>query len=149
MMNLLDTKAAQTSYPARWLKMAGAIAWAALALSACVSASGSKPVVAGRGNGVAGAEAAAAVEIVEPAFKPMTTWGFDPASLTVGVGTTITWTNGGSAHHTVTSLDDNATFDSADLAPGASFSWTATTAGTYPYYCVYHDWMKGTIVVAR
>jgi plastocyanin len=72
-------------------------------------------------------------------------FGFNPASLTVPVNATVTWTNTGGATHTVTST--SGAFDSKSLASGATFSWTFTAAGTYAYVCSIHSSMKGTIVV--
>lgn len=75
-------------------------------------------------------------------------YAFNPATLTVKEGTTITWTNGDSVAHTVTS--DTGIFDSGDLAEGKTFSYTFTTAGTYPYHCTpHHAKMAGTIVVTK
>jgi plastocyanin len=86
------------------------------------------------------------VKLVEPPFKPPQSWIFEPMTVTVKVGTKITWTNTGAVLHTVDS-DDNQTFKSGDLQPQATFTFTATTAGTFTYHCHYHPWMKGTLVV--
>ena len=72
-------------------------------------------------------------------------FAFAPASLTVKVGTTVTWTNKDSTTHTVTS--DNNVFSSSDLASNASYSFTFNTAGTFSYHCAIHTSMKGTITV--
>src|SRR6516225_10010166 len=58
-------------------------------------------------------------------------FAFSPASLTVKTGTKVTWTNNDSITHTVTA--DQGAFDSGDLSPGNSFSFTFTKAGTYSY----------------
>ncbi len=87
----------------------------------------------------------AQVVIVEPPFRPPTTWKYEPAVLTVKVGTTVTWTNIGAVVHTVTAADRKA-FDSKNIGPNASFSWTFQSAGTFAYLCTYHPWMKGTII---
>jgi len=73
-------------------------------------------------------------------------FAFQPASLQVAVGATVTWTNADSTAHTVTS--DTGAFDSGSLAPGASFSQTFTTAGTFTYHCQIHPFMTATIVVS-
>lgn len=70
---------------------------------------------------------------------------FDPASVTVKTGTTITWTNQDSTKHTVTS--DDGSWTSAELSTGATFSFTFDKAGTYTYHCSIHTSMKGTIIV--
>ncbi|HVU68608.1 MAG TPA: cupredoxin family copper-binding protein [Ktedonobacteraceae bacterium] len=70
---------------------------------------------------------------------------FSPTSLTVKVGTKVTWTNNDTVAHTVTS--DQGAFDSGTLAVGQSFSFTFTKAGTYHYHCDIHPFMKATITV--
>lgn len=73
-------------------------------------------------------------------------FSFSPKELTIKKGTTITWTNEDSAVHTVTS--DTDVFASGNLAKGDTFSYTFTTAGTFPYHCIPHKAnMTGTIVV--
>ncbi|MDQ2902837.1 MAG: cupredoxin family copper-binding protein [Chloroflexota bacterium] len=70
---------------------------------------------------------------------------FSPGALTVHVGDKVTWTNNDSVAHTVTS--DNGKFDSNTLAPGTSFSFKFTKAGTYDYHCNIHSSMHGSIIV--
>jgi plastocyanin len=75
-------------------------------------------------------------------------FGFVPQTLTVKVGTTVSWTNATSAPHTVTSDPGSAqAWDSSRLAPGDVFTFTFTTAGTFAYHCSVHPSMHGTIVV--
>lgn len=73
---------------------------------------------------------------------------FDPASITVKAGSTVTWSN-------TTGVTHNVTFDQkagappngADFASG-TFAATFATAGTYPYHCTIHGLsMSGTVVV--
>ena len=68
---------------------------------------------------------------------------FGPAALTVAVGDIVTWTNADDSPHTVTT----DAFDSGNIDPGATFSFTITAAGTYTYVCQYHDEMVATITV--
>ncbi|HEY7032485.1 MAG TPA: cupredoxin domain-containing protein [Thermomicrobiales bacterium] len=70
---------------------------------------------------------------------------FSPASRSVIVGTTVTWTNTGDAPHTVTS--DDGVFDSGRIEPGDDFSFTFDQVGTFTYHCAIHPRMKGKIVV--
>ncbi len=76
---------------------------------------------------------------------------FIPADVTVDVGGEVTWSNDDIAAHTVTagSLEDGLSgeFDSNLFMPGASFSHTFEEAGEYPYFCVVHPWMAGTVTV--
>jgi len=74
-------------------------------------------------------------------------FAFDPASVTVKVGTTVKWTNQDSAAHTVTA--DDGSWNSGSLAKGQSFSQVFTQAGTYTYQCTVHPSMKGTVVVTQ
>lgn len=74
-------------------------------------------------------------------------FGFNPTSITVAKGTTVTWTNNDSVAHTVTK-DDSAGPDSGDVAPGSSYSYTFETPGTYHYHCKIHPEMTGTIIVS-
>jgi plastocyanin len=71
-------------------------------------------------------------------------FSFNPNSLTVKVGTKVTWTNHDSVTHTVTA--NQGAFNSPVL-PGSSFSFTFTKAGTYAYHCMIHPYMMATIVV--
>jgi plastocyanin len=72
-------------------------------------------------------------------------FAFQPASLTVEVGDTVTWTNSGAANHTSTS--DSGLWSSGTLAPGQSFSFTFTSVGSFAYHCAIHPGMTGTIIV--
>jgi plastocyanin len=83
------------------------------------------------------------VIVVEP--SDTMAWRYDPASLTIAAGTTVTWTNSGATSVTVTSPD--GLFDSELIGPGASFSYTFDTPGTFRYFCVPYPHMKGVILV--
>ena len=72
---------------------------------------------------------------------------FSPGTLTVPVGTTVTWTNRDFDVHTVTADDAPPTFKSAGLDTDDSFSFTFNKAGTYSYHCSLHPHMTGKIVV--
>ncbi|MFI5203226.1 MAG: cupredoxin domain-containing protein [Flavobacteriales bacterium] len=71
---------------------------------------------------------------------------FSPSSLTVSVGTKVTWTNKESSAHTVTS-DSGPMLSSIDMGKTQTYTFTFFTAGTYPYHCKFHSSMKGTVVV--
>jgi plastocyanin len=81
-------------------------------------------------------------------------FAFDPSSLDVAIGATVTWTNEDGTQHTVTA--DDGSFDSRALSQGETFSQafnqtfgeTFGTAGTIPYHCQFHPSMTGTITVA-
>jgi plastocyanin len=82
------------------------------------------------------------VKIVEKEGK----FAFDPASLTVKVGTQVVWTNDSIAPHTVTS--DTLAFNTPNnLNEHQTFMVIFTKPGTYTYYCNIHTYMTGTITV--
>lgn len=73
---------------------------------------------------------------------------FKPATITVKVGTKITWTNNDGYAHTVTS-DDGSTFSSGNLAASGVFTFTPAAAGTIDYHCNIHSGMTATITVTQ
>jgi plastocyanin len=72
-------------------------------------------------------------------------FAYNPPSLEVAAGTTVTWTNNDQAPHTVT--QNGGGFQSGKIDPGASFSFKFDKPGTYEYHCEYHPNMHGTVVV--
>jgi plastocyanin len=83
--------------------------------------------------------ATAAVSVVDFAFEPET--------LTVSVGTEVTWTNNGQRPHTITA--DDGSFDSGRLDPGEQFSHVFDQPGNFTYHCGFHPEMVATIVVTE
>jgi plastocyanin len=71
---------------------------------------------------------------------------FDPTSLTVSQGTSITWTNKDGVTHTVTS-DTPGLFTSGSMGGNATFTHSFNTAGTFAYHCNFHANMHGTVIV--
>ena len=84
-------------------------------------------------------EETATVEILD-------TWTFQPYSLEVPLGATVTWVNHSDVAHTVTG-DDLAFDDSGLIEPGDSFRQTFDEPGTYRFKCGPHPGMMGVIVV--
>jgi len=78
---------------------------------------------------------------------------FIPATLTVSVGDTIVFANNDSAAHTSTAGSPadgpSGVWDSSMVMSGQSYSVTLDTVGTYPYFCMVHPWMLGTIIVGE
>lgn len=72
---------------------------------------------------------------------------FSPSSLTVTAGTTVTWVNNDSVTHTVTETDNQTGPKSGNLAPGQSYTFTFSSAGTYQYHCSIHTSMTGSVTV--
>ncbi len=120
----------------------GLAATLALTVAACGGAATSSPATAPPATQAPASTAA-------PAGSDAVTiagFAFAPASLTVKVGSTVTWTNKDSATHTV-AWDDGSKGSGSLTAGGAPYTQTFATAGTFAYHCSIHSSMKGTIVV--
>ena len=76
---------------------------------------------------------------------------YNPSEVTIDVGSEIVWTNEDTASHTVTSgTADNGpdgNFDSNLFLSGTTFSHKFEEEGTYPYFCLVHPWMAGSVIV--
>jgi plastocyanin len=122
--------------PSRLLVGAGLLLAIAMALLAgCGSDSGADQSTSGSTASAAGATA---VTIKDYTYKP--------ASITVPVGTTVKFTNEDSTPHTATSKQPDV-FESGSIDTGKTGEVTLKKAGTFTYYCLFHPFMKGTIVV--
>ena len=73
-------------------------------------------------------------------------FSFIPQTLTVPVGTTVTWINHDDVPHTVLSVD-KTTIVSPALDTDDKFSFTFTAPGVYDYFCSLHPHMTGAVVV--
>lgn len=77
-------------------------------------------------------------------------FAFEPKSVTVKVGTTVTWTNNDNVSHDVVSDAGMTDGPSSDLLEkGKTYSFKFTKAGTYTYHCTPHPYMKGTVIVTE
>jgi FtsP/CotA-like multicopper oxidase with cupredoxin domain len=74
---------------------------------------------------------------------------FDPKTITTSAGTTVIWTNTGGDWHSVASFDGS--FESCQIAPGESYSYTFATPGEYSYICKHHgrQGMIGKVIVTE
>ena len=76
---------------------------------------------------------------------------FIPSTVVITAGGTVTWENTDNAAHTTTSgspsdgPDD--VWDSSLMRINGSYSVTLDDEGTYPYFCMVHPWMQGTVIV--
>jgi len=119
---------------------AQASAAAPAASTAAASGSGSN-----RYGSTGGASAAPAASATSGNAVTIVDFGFNPGTITVKAGTTVTWTNTG-VTHTVTS--NAGLFDSGHLGSGDTFTFTFSKAGTYAYHCTIHSSMKGEVTVS-
>ena len=73
---------------------------------------------------------------------------FIPAQVHVRPGTKVTWVNcGATGTDAHTSTSDAGVWSSPLLAPGATFTHAFGSAGSFPYHCVPHPGMRGTVTV--
>lgn len=70
---------------------------------------------------------------------------FVPAAVTITAGDTVIWTNEDQASHTIEAND--ASFESALIRTGQSYSHTFASAGLASYFCGPHPYMKASISV--
>ena len=75
----------------------------------------------------------------------LTSTAYAPSPISIAAGDTLTWTNNDVTAHT--STGDDGSWNSGSIAPGASFSKTFPSAGTFVYHCTIHPGMVGTVTV--
>jgi plastocyanin len=75
-------------------------------------------------------------------------FAFEPATITVEVGTTVTWINDGPTDHTSTAYEGgDKIWDSEILSAGQTYSYTFEEAGSFPYLCALHPSMTAQLEV--
>jgi plastocyanin len=127
----------------------GAVVVSALLLAGCGSTGSS---ASANGNAAVPAPEPAAqsgevaVGAVDNSFKAET--------ITITAGTKVTWTNAGRNDHNIKPVDGgDFGVDVADFKPGATYTATFDSPGTYPYYCSIHGTkdrgMIGTVEVVK
>ena len=80
-----------------------------------------------------------------PSSVTIADFAFAPPALTVPVGTTVTWTNGDPAGHSIVAGDGSFASDTIDS--GTTFQFTFDAAGEHAYICGIHPEMSGTVTV--
>ena len=82
------------------------------------------------------------------ALVALRNYSFNPDTLHVAVGTTVTWVNceppAIDAH---TSHASGGQWTSGYLAPGMTYSWKFTEVGRFEYFCEPHPFMHGVVIV--
>jgi plastocyanin len=124
---------------ARVCALAGALL-ATAALAGCGSATSKD----GSAAATSTSTAPAAKPVVRAEVK-IASFKFLPQTVTVKAGGTVKFTNLDVAPHTATA--DGGAFDTDRLVNQKSATETFEKPGTYTYYCVYHRFMVGTVVV--
>jgi plastocyanin len=119
-----------------WL--AGPLVAAAFLLAGCGGSGGSHAAA-----GSTSAPAASNATIVIKNFA------FHPSDLSVAPGAKVTVHNEDGVTHTVTAVAPHqGAFNTGDISAGKTVTFTApTAAGSYPYFCLIHQFMHGTLTV--
>ena len=104
------------------------------------------------GNSTTASASGSEITIAAGSSAPSAAKFYEPPTLTVPTGTTVTWKNADSTLHTVTSGSaesgvSGTEFDSSYMTGGKTFQHTFSSAGTFDYYCTLHPFMKGQVVV--
>ena len=119
-------------------------ALSAAILIACFSERGAGP------GGSSGGECSVPVSVIDSLhyIVAIRNFSFQPDSISVPPGATVTWVNcepAGTEPHTTTA--DGAAWSSPELSPGQRFSHTFPTGGDFPYHCSPHPFMTAKVVV--
>ncbi len=125
---------------------------ASLLLSSCSLHLGLSKLLKGGSSG-SGTPSASSSSAPKPAGTPVSAitikaGRYRPKNVTIKVGSSLTWTNNDTIPETVTS-DTPGLFDSGQLAPGASWSYTFTKAGVFPYHSTGKNGTYGTVTVTQ
>ncbi len=73
-------------------------------------------------------------------------FAFNPETINISKGQTVTWIQLDPAPHTITSV--NSVFpNSPSLSKGQTYNYTFNETGTFEYYCSIHPGMKGKVIV--
>jgi plastocyanin len=89
------------------------------------------------------------------------TYSPDIITVVIGYNATIFWRNSDSNEHTVTANSNDSSLDPRftsfgpigpssawnNILPGKSVNFTFIKPGSYAYFCSYHSWMIGTVIV--
>lgn len=116
-----------------------------VALALVVVSCGAQEAVLSPSPAATPTENVAAVSAVTEATVSIHDHAFQPHTLLVATGATVTWQNDDADSHTVTSLE--GWFDSGPLAAGESFVHQFEQPGTFRYQCGNHPTMEGVVVV--
>jgi plastocyanin len=125
----------------RRILLAAALVAAIVAIAGCSGSSGSSsstPSSSGGSGASAGSGSGSSAVTVS-----LKNFAFDPSSIDVAVGGSVTFVNNDSVAHDV--VCDG--WDSGQMAPGATYAHTFATAGTFPIHCSIHPQMTASVTV--
>lgn len=107
---------------------------------------GGMPAMSGPPTGTATSATGTAAPVAGDAVS-IDNFAFVPATLTVRMGSTVTWTNHDEEPHTIAANDGS--FHSPGMGSQGTYSHTFPTAGTFDYVCSIHPFMHATVVVTH
>jgi plastocyanin len=82
------------------------------------------------------------------ALVALRNYSFNPETLHVAAGTTVTWVNCEPSNvDPHTSHARGGEWTSGYLSPGMTYSWKFNNVGLYDYFCEPHPFMHGVVVV--
>jgi plastocyanin len=119
-----------------WLGIALALAFLGFGLALAGAWSTAADARSSAGDVTADASRTARVEIAGFAFKP--------ATVRIGKGSSVSFSNTSDATHTATRA---GSFDTGRIKPGKAATVRFTRKGSFPYHCTIHPFMKGKVVV--
>ena len=108
-----------------------------------VADAGAAPSASAPADGVEDGAATNPPTAATRASVDIANFAFSPASVTTGVGGTVTWTNRDGDRHSIVIAGD----ESPRLGSGATYSRTFDAAGRFAYVCGIHSSMSGTVTV--
>lgn len=98
------------------------------------------------GGGIVGAALLGGTALAADQSVAISGFSYSPASVTISVGDTVTWTNSDAQAHTATA--DDSTWNTGTISgSGGTGAVTFSTAGSFPYHCSIHSQMTGTVTV--
>jgi len=125
----------------RWLLLPGLIL--VLALTACGSTSSASATSSAQATGSAASQKPGTTDTIV-----IKNFMFTPDSLTVAPGAVVTVRNEDSVTHTLTDKADQNAFNTGPVGPNQTKTFKAPEkAGSYPFLCMIHQFMTGTLVV--
>ena len=131
------------------IRAAAIVFAAALTLAGCGSSSSSSSSSSSAST-AAGTTSSSAASTAAPVRSGLvkvaiSNYAFHPATITVAAGTKVTFSNHDQTAHTATSTQQ--AFDTGTVKPGHSVTVVLKKPGSYTYYCQFHAFMRGTVVV--
>lgn len=125
----------------------GASSASSMSSSSVSSASTSSSSVSSNNSASTSRSSSASSQSSQAVQAVISNFAFQPAVLQIKKGTTVTWTNQDTAPHTVTG--DFSGPASGLLQKGQTYSYTFNTMGAFPYHCIPHPGMRGTVIVTQ